>query len=227
MAEITDGYTPSIPSGHSSGSPPPPTPLRVGLIEYEDDEEEEDGVGNGVKPIGNAVKVSCIGGSKRYHFNGFEARGVCYQLEDTVLVVPDDPYVNMKPSVAIIKDITATQDGRITVTGQRFYRLDVAVNENGEKWESSDSRELFYSFDKTEFPASAVMHKCRVNFIPPNKEIPRAKHQPGFIVRKVYDSKYKELSELVDTCYDDSKQHELNLLLAKTIATVAKESLKL
>ncbi|XP_076887477.1 ASI1-immunoprecipitated protein 3-like isoform X2 [Bidens hawaiensis] len=204
MAEITDGYTPSIPSGHSSGSPPPPTPLRVGLIEYEDDEEEEDGVGNGVKPIGNAVKVSCIGGSKRYHFNGFEARGVCYQL-----------------------DITATQDGRITVTGQRFYRLDVAVNENGEKWESSDSRELFYSFDKTEFPASAVMHKCRVNFIPPNKEIPRAKHQPGFIVRKVYDSKYKELSELVDTCYDDSKQHELNLLLAKTIATVAKESLKL
>ncbi|XP_076887478.1 ASI1-immunoprecipitated protein 3-like [Bidens hawaiensis] len=128
----------------------------------------------------------------------------------------------MKTSVAIIKDISATQDGRITVTGQRFYRLEVAVNKNGEKWESSESKELFYSFDKSEFLANNVMHKCRVHFIPPNKEIPCAKDQPGFIVRKIYDSKYKKLTELVDTCYDDAKQHEINLLLEKTIANAPK-----
>lgn len=106
------------------------------------------------------------------------------------------------------------------MTGQRFYRLDVAENVYGEKWQSTEERELFYSFDKTEFPAESVMHKCQVHFIPPNKKIPRAKDQPGFIVRKVYDSKYKELTELVDTSYDDRKQQEIKLLLEKTIAKI-------
>ncbi|KAK9059293.1 hypothetical protein SSX86_021912 [Deinandra increscens subsp. villosa] len=184
-----------------------------------DDEEEE--VGENVKPIGDVVRVSGVGESRRKHFNAFEAAdGVCYELEDTVMVVPDEQNVNGKPSVAVIKDITATQDGRVTVTGQRFYRLEVAENENGEKWESSESRELFYSFDKTEFPADAVMHKCRVHFIPPNKEVPRAKDHPGFIVRKVYDSKYKEITELVDAGYDECKQQEINVLVKKTIAEI-------
>ncbi|KAI3756432.1 hypothetical protein L1987_56252 [Smallanthus sonchifolius] len=232
------GDSPSPLSGDYCGSPPPlwtGAGKRLGkkrkTIVYEDEEEaplllydageeeeEEEEVGENVKAIGNVVRVSCVGGSRRKHFNGFETDGVCYQLEDTVLVIPDEDNIYTKPSVAIIKDISAKQDGRITVTGQRFYRLEVAENVNGERWESTESRELFYSFDNTEFPADSVMHKCRVYFIPPDKEIPRAKDQPGFIVRKVYDSKYKELTELVDTGYDDFKQHEINLLVEKTIA---------
>ncbi|KAJ0937391.1 putative BAH domain-containing protein [Helianthus annuus] len=212
---------------------------QVSLPLQEEDEEEDEEVGENVKPIGDIIRVSFIEGYRRDHYYGFQANGASYELvsrfvfcpfgymilfvcvlelqEDVVLVVPDEVGINMKPSVAMIKDISATQDGMITVTGQRFYRLEVAVNENGKKWKSSESRELFYSFDKTEFSADLVLHKCRVHFIPPNKEIPRAKDHPGFIVRRVYDSKYKELTELLDTGYDDCKQHEINLLVEKTI----------
>ncbi|KAL8196241.1 hypothetical protein R6Q57_025241 [Mikania cordata] len=225
--------TPPLFSGDSCASPSPTADANRSLkkrrmIVYEDDvnqvpsslfdtdDDEEVGSEN-LKPIGNVVRVSGVGRWKRHHFNGFEADGVCYQLEDTVLVVQS---MNTKPSVAIMKDISTTHDGRITVTGQRFYRLEFAENEEGVKWESTESRELFYSFDKAEFPADLVMHKCLVHFIPSNKEIPRAKDQPGFIVRKVYDSKYKELTELVDTGYDDCKQHQINVLLEKTIAKI-------
>ncbi|KAF5816061.1 putative BAH domain-containing protein [Helianthus annuus] len=193
---------------------------QVSLPLQEEDEEEDEEVGENVKPIGDIIRVSFIEGYRRDHYYGFQANGASYELEDVVLVVPDEVGINMKPSVAMIKDISATQDGMITVTGQRFYRLEVAVNENGKKWKSSESRELFYSFDKTEFSADLVLHKCRVHFIPPNKEIPRAKDQPGFIVRRVYDSKYKELTELVDTGYDDCKRHEINLLVEKTIVKI-------
>ncbi|KAI3689541.1 hypothetical protein L2E82_47501 [Cichorium intybus] len=92
----------SLSSGDSS---PPPSTIgakrsgkRRKMIISEDEVEEED-----VKPIGNIVRVSGEGASRRNHFKGFEADGVSYELEDTVLISPEEHNIYMKPVVAIIK----------------------------------------------------------------------------------------------------------------------------
>ncbi|MFS7923880.1 hypothetical protein Hanom_Chr03g00266081 [Helianthus anomalus] len=71
--------------------------------EEEDEEEDEEEVGENVKPIGDIIRVSFIEGYRRDHYHGFQANGGSYELEDVVLVVPDEIGINMKPSVAMIK----------------------------------------------------------------------------------------------------------------------------
>ncbi|KVH90064.1 uncharacterized protein LOC112520995 isoform X1 [Cynara cardunculus var. scolymus] len=192
-------------------SPPPlPPPL--------DDEEEEEAVVEDAKPIGEVVRVSGKGKSRRNHYKSFEFDGLSYELEDPVLLVPDPEGPNKKPYVAIIKDITETKDGSVMVTGQWFYRPEEAEKKNGGNWQSSDTRELFYSFHRDEVPAESVMHKCVVHFIPANKQIPSRKVHPGFIVQKVYDTIFKRLFKLTDKDYEDSMQHEIDLLVQKTMS---------
>ncbi|XP_071690294.1 protein REPRESSOR OF VERNALIZATION 1-like [Rutidosis leptorrhynchoides] len=181
-----------------------------------DDEIEEEDIEIDVKPIGIVVRVSGEGQFIKNHFTGFQADAISYNLEDTVLVSPQGSSFNVKPSVVIIKDITATQDGNVTVIGQTFYRPELAEKENGENWKTSEARELFYSFDKDEFPADAVMHKCVVHFVPPDKKIPSAKEHPGFIVRNVYNLTSKKLSGLLDTNYAASQRNEIDVLIKKT-----------
>lgn len=106
------------------------------------------------------------------------------------------------------------------VTGQWFYRPEEALKRAGGNWQSRDTRELFYSFHRDEVPAESVMHKCVVHFIPLNKQIPRRKEHPGFIVQKVYDTEQRRLFKLTDKDYEDNKQHEIDLLVQKTIARV-------
>ncbi|KAM0030068.1 hypothetical protein Hdeb2414_s0018g00532961 [Helianthus debilis subsp. tardiflorus] len=72
-------------------------------LQEEDEEEDEEEVGENAKPIGDIIRVSFIEGSRRDHYYGFEANGGSYELEDVVLVVPDEVGINMKPSVAMIK----------------------------------------------------------------------------------------------------------------------------
>lgn len=104
------------------------------------------------------------------------------------------------------------------VNGQWFYRPEEAEKKNGGNWQSSDTRELFYSFHRDEVPAESVMHKCVVHFIPANKQIPSRKEHPGFIVRKVYDTTDKRLFKLTDKDYEDHMQHEIDLLVQKTMS---------
>lgn len=170
------------------------------------------------KPIGEVVRVSGKGKSRRNHYKSFEFDGLSYELEDPVLLVPDPEGPNKKPYVAIIKDITETKDGSVMVTGQWFYRPEEAEKKNGGNWQSSDTRELFYSFHRDEVPAESVMHKCVVHFIPANKQIPSRKLHPGFIVQKVYDTIFKRLFKLTDKDYEDSMQHEIDLLVQKTMS---------
>ncbi|KAI3681933.1 hypothetical protein L2E82_50242 [Cichorium intybus] len=201
----------SLSSGDSS---PPPSTIgakrsgkRRKMIISEDEDEEED-----VKPIGNIVRVSGDGASRRNHFKGFEADGVSYELEDTVLISPEEHNIYMKPVVAIIKDISAMRDGRIMVTGRRFYRPEFA--------NLGEERELFYTLEEVEFPAELVMHKCRVHFVPSNKKIPSCEQHPGFIVQKVYDAKLKRLYAILDDdrgYENDTWQHELFLLVVSHI----------
>ncbi|CAN6461710.1 unnamed protein product [Victoria cruziana] len=60
------------------------------------------------------------------------------------------------------------------------------------------------------------MHKCVVHFVPLGKQLPVRSVHPGFIVQKVYDTVEKKLWKLTDKDYEDSKQHEIDLLVQKT-----------
>ncbi|CAL1375344.1 unnamed protein product [Linum trigynum] len=182
----------------------------------EEEEEEEEEVQEDAKPVGEPVKVTGKGKNRRTHYKGFEFDGNQYELEDPVLLTPEEQ--NQKPYVAIIKDITQTKDGNMMVTGQWFYRPDEAEKRGGGNWISSDTRELFYSFHHDEVPAESVMHKCVVHFIPVHKQIPNRKQDPGFIVQKVYDTDNKKLWKLTDKDYEDDKQHEIDILVQKTLS---------
>ncbi|KAG9145118.1 hypothetical protein Leryth_008919 [Lithospermum erythrorhizon] len=106
----------------------------------------------------------------------------------------------------------------MNVMGQWFYRPEEAEKRGGGHWQSRDLRELFYSFHRDEVPAESVMHKCVVHFIPLNKQIPRRKEHPGFIVQKVYCTERRRLFKLTDKDYEDNKQEEIDLLVQKTMS---------
>ncbi|KQK08182.1 FK506-binding protein 3 isoform X2 [Brachypodium distachyon] len=184
----------------------------------ESDEEEEEEVreedSTEAVPVGDPVKVTGKGKKQRKHYASFEYEGNTFELEDPVLLTPEQK--NEKPYVAIIKDITE-YDGSLSVTGQWFYRPEEADKKGGGNWTASDTRELFYSFHIDDVPAESVMHKCVVHFIPLNKKIPSRKEHPGFIVQKVYDTVAKKLWNLTDKDYEDNKQHEIDLLVKKTM----------
>ncbi|KAG8382229.1 hypothetical protein BUALT_Bualt05G0055100 [Buddleja alternifolia] len=183
--------------------------------EEPEDEEQEDAE---AQPMGAVVRVSGKGRGKRNHFESFEYRGHQYRLEDPALFQPENE--NQKPYVAIIKDIAQTLKGEMMVTGQWFYRPEEAEVRGRGNWQSCDTRELFYSFHRDEVPAESIFHKCVVHFIPLSKQIPRRQQHPGFIVQKVYDTEQRKLFKLTDKDYEESKQHEIDLLVQKTIARI-------
>ncbi|KAG1361312.1 hypothetical protein COCNU_09G007750 [Cocos nucifera] len=178
------------------------------------EEEEEEPPLEDAKPKGPVLRVSGKGKRKKRHYRSFEYDGNTFELEDPVLLTPEDK--KQKPYVAIIKDITQDANGSMMVTGQWFYRPEEAERKNGGSWEARDTRELFYSFHLDEVPAESVMHKCIVHFVPLNKKLPLRSEYPGFIVQKVYDTVEKKLWKLTDKDYEDNKQHEIDLLVKKT-----------
>ncbi|KAK9120462.1 hypothetical protein Syun_018079 [Stephania yunnanensis] len=176
--------------------------------------DEEEAAQEDAKPIGEVVEVTGKGKNRKKHYRSFEYDGNRFELEDPVLLTPED--TTQKPYVAIIKDITQSTDGSMSVTGQWFYRPEEAAKKGGGSWQATDTRELFYSFHRDEVPAESVMHKCVVHFIPLNKQIPRRKEHPGFIVQRVYDTVHQRLWKLTDKDYEDIKQDEIDLLVGKT-----------
>ncbi|CAH9137397.1 unnamed protein product [Cuscuta epithymum] len=186
--------------------------------ESEPEEDVDEEVQEEAKPIGDVIRVSGKARGRRNHYKSFEYDGLSYQLEDPVLLVPEEQ--NQKPYVAIIKDISQTSKGNMMVNGQWFYRPEEAEKKTGGNWQSRDTRELFYSFHRDEVPAESVMHKCVVHFIPLNKQIPKRKQHPGFIVQKVYDTEQRKLFKLTDKDYEDTKQHEIDLLVQKTMSRI-------
>ncbi|KAL2544121.1 uncharacterized protein Fot_13354 [Forsythia ovata] len=115
------------------------------------------------QPIGEVVRVSGGGEWRRNHYDSFVFDGKIYNLEDSVLLEPQE--INQKPRVAILKDITQNRNRAMMVTIKWFYRPQEAEKRGGVNWESRDSRNLFYSFHRDEVPAEFVMHKCVVHFI--------------------------------------------------------------
>ncbi|KAG8662093.1 hypothetical protein MANES_01G061900v8 [Manihot esculenta] len=189
---------------------------RVEKTVEDPDQEEEEVPQEDAKPVGEPVKLSGKGRGRRSHYEAFDFDGNRYDLEDPVLLVPEDKM--QKPYVAIIKDIARTNNGSMMVTGQWFYRPEEAERKGGGSWQSRDTRELFYSFHRDEVPAESVMHKCVVHFVPIHKQLPNRKQYPGFIVQKVYDTVERKLWKLTDKDYEDNKQHEIDLLVQKTLS---------
>nr|VDC60716.1 unnamed protein product [Brassica rapa] len=161
------------------------------------------------KPVGEPVKVTGRG----THYWQFEYGGNRYELEDSVLLHPEDN--SLEPYVAIIKDITKKQDGRMMILGQWFYRQEDAKKTDGGNWVVNDTHELFYSFHRDEVPAESVIERCVVNFVPAHKQLPRG---TGFIVREVYDTVAKKLWKLTDIDYAVAKQREIDLFVDKSLA---------
>ncbi|KAL6549983.1 hypothetical protein OROMI_020471 [Orobanche minor] len=208
--EMNEGKSSELVKNKKRREEPEPEAEPEPASENEEQEELE------AQPLGEVVRVSGKGRWKRNHYASFEYDGFQYQLEDPVLLVPENG--SQKPYVAIIKDISQTREGGVMVTGQWFYRPEEAEKKGGGSWKSSDTRELFYSFHRDEVPGESVMHKCVVHFIPLNKQIPGRKQHPGFIVQKVYDTEQRRLFKLTDKDYEDNKQHEIDLLVQKTLA---------
>ncbi|CAH8358193.1 unnamed protein product [Eruca vesicaria subsp. sativa] len=182
----------------------------------EDEERKEGGEKFYVaKPVGEPVKVTGKGNDRRNHYEQFEYGGKRYQMEDSVLV--NQPNEKLKPFVAIIKDITQKKDGHMKIMGQWFYRQEDAKKKGGGNWEADDTRELFFSFHRDEVPVESVMHRCVVHFVPAHKQLPKRKQNPGFIVRKVYDTDEKKLHNLTDKDYAVAKQREIDLLVEKSM----------
>ncbi|TVU33918.1 hypothetical protein EJB05_15734 [Eragrostis curvula] len=182
--------------------------------EPEEEEEPREEENTEAVPLGDPVRVTGKGKKQKKHYASFEYEGNTFELEDPVLLTPEDR--SQKPYVAIIKDITETE-GSLNVTGQWFYRPEEADKKGGGNWVAKDTRELFYSFHIDDVPAESVMHKCVVHFIPLRKQIPSRKQHPGFIVQKVYDAVEKKLWNLTDKDYEDGKQQEIDLLVKKTV----------
>ncbi|KAL3533576.1 hypothetical protein ACH5RR_007097 [Cinchona calisaya] len=203
--------------------------LKLAAVEEEDEEvgeeplaeplavawtssEEEDTNLDDPKPIGEPVRVSERRSGSRYHYQSFQFAGIQYDLEDPVLLAPKDP--KQKPEMAIIKGITQATDGRMMVTGQRFYRPEELEKRNVRFQQSHSTRELFYSYHQDEFPAESVMHKFVVHFIPLGKQIPPRKQHRGFVAQNIYYTKQKRLIKLKDA--GANKEEEINLLVQKT-----------
>ncbi|KAL9246716.1 hypothetical protein vseg_020214 [Gypsophila vaccaria] len=173
-------------------------------VAVDDDDDDDDDSDNGddddgvydAEPIGELVRVSDDGGAKRNHFRAFRFDGNVFQLEDTVLVAPEEGKV--KPSVAVIKDIFQVGSESVIVCGRRFYRPEEAEKKEGGTWHTNDARELFYSNYLDELDAYNVMHKCIIHLVPLGKTLPDRKQHPGFIVQKFYDFGTKVIRNLTE-----------------------------
>ncbi|CAE6007928.1 unnamed protein product [Arabidopsis arenosa] len=171
------------------------------------------------QPLGEVSKVTGKGAKKKSHYKTFNFRGSQYGLEDSVLLVPDNP--NSKPYGAIIKDIyIPNKEKYVKLAVQWFYRLEDVDKKLVAKWESKDSRNLFYSFHRDEVFAESVKYKCVVHFVPENKQIPNRSEHHGFIVQHVYDFVKKKLRKFTDNVFNVHQKNEIDRLVAKTILRV-------
>ncbi|KAL5729801.1 hypothetical protein ACHQM5_002700 [Ranunculus cassubicifolius] len=166
----------------------------------------------GATPIGEVIKLSGETMSIKSHYKAFEFDGFQFYLGDIVLLSPDDEE-GRKPSVAIIKEITQKRGKSLVVLGQRLFRPQEAEKEGGGGWVARNNRELYYSSQLDEVPATSVMHRCQVHFLPFNKQFPDPSVHPGFFVQKIYDTRTQKLQRINNKC---NKQHELDILLRKT-----------
>ncbi|CAA7036550.1 unnamed protein product [Microthlaspi erraticum] len=153
---------------------------------------------NCAQPVGKVIKVTGTGLKKKCHYEKFEFHGIKYDL---------DIY-------------TTGKEGYVKLVVQWFYRPGDVEEEYLGKWESKDSRDLFYSFHCDEVFAESVKQNCIVNFVPDNKKVPDRKDHPDFIVQNIYDFVKKKLRKFTDKDFNKQQKQEIDILLAQTMSRV-------
>uniref|UniRef100_A0A7N0TQY3 BAH domain-containing protein n=1 Tax=Kalanchoe fedtschenkoi TaxID=63787 RepID=A0A7N0TQY3_KALFE len=153
-------------------------------------------------------------GSRTRSLSAFEYDGRRYELEDSVLVTPEEE--NTRPRVAIIKGISQSLGGSMFVTIQWFYHPEEVVTGDGESWLSLDNRELLISNRQEEVPVYSIMHKCMVHFLSQWKNLPDRKKHPGFLVHHFYDHLKRMVYRITDAHYMDSLQAEIHRRITET-----------
>ncbi|CAA7021920.1 unnamed protein product [Microthlaspi erraticum] len=174
---------------------------------------------NGAQPIGKLIKSTGTGLKKKSHYEKFEFHGIKYELEDSVLLMAES--ADQKPYAAIIKDIYAKgKEGYVKLVVQWFYRPGDVEEEYLGKWESNDSRDLFYSFHRDEVFAESVKHSCIVHFVPENNKFLDRRDHPNFIVQNLYGFAKKKLRKFTDKDFNEQQRQEIDILLAQTMSRV-------
>ncbi|CAA7014477.1 unnamed protein product [Microthlaspi erraticum] len=179
------------------------------------------------QPIGQLVKFTGEGEERKRHYEKFQFHGTKYELNDTVVLTPED--ANKKPYVAIIKDIYVEDtEGSMMLSVQWFYRPEDVDKKYVRHWKSKDARELLYSTHRDQVIAESVMKSCSVYFVPKNQQIPNRGEYPDFLfcvqskypdffVRLIYDCVKKKVWMLSETNFTKKQRQNFDAVVAKTI----------
>ncbi|CAM8941105.1 unnamed protein product [Rhodiola kirilowii] len=180
--------------------------------------DEKERWGERPKPVSDAIEsddvnINC--------YSAFEYDGRRYQLEDCVMVTPEEE--NTRPGVAIIKGISKALDGSMSVTVQWFYRPEQLGSEEEGSWVPFDDRELLISNHQDEVPAQSIMHQCVVHFLPDWEKLPDRKKHPGHIVLDFYDHLKQKVHNITDRKYDNLLHNEIHQRILETQSRIGFE----
>ncbi|CAM8941108.1 unnamed protein product [Rhodiola kirilowii] len=162
----------------------------------EDEEEEEEDVEDRPKPIGSSIG-SADKGCELYF--AFESDGKVYELEDAVMLAPEDG--ELRPGVAIIKEIRQAVNGKISVILRWLYRPEEVNIKDDPRWLLYNTRELLLTDHKEEVPVATILYKCVVHFLPSHKQLPNRRVHPGFVVQHFYDHLKQRVFGITDEGY--------------------------
>ncbi|QCE14187.1 Transcription factor IIS [Vigna unguiculata] len=120
------------------------------------------------------------------------------------------PSEDRPPYIGIIRYLTIGKDKKLKFGVSWLYRSIEVKLSKGVPLEAAPN-EVFYTFHKDEIDAEALLHPCKVAFLPKGAEL-----QPGissFLCRRVYDIANKCLWWLNDQDYINDCQEEVDKLL--------------
>ncbi|KOM40325.1 hypothetical protein LR48_Vigan04g052300 [Vigna angularis] len=120
------------------------------------------------------------------------------------------PSEDRPPYIGIIRYLTIGKDKKLKFGVSWLYRsIEVKLSKSVPL--EAAPNEIFYTFHKDEIDAEALLHPCKVAFLPKGAEL-----QPGissFLCRRVYDIANKCLWWLNDQDYINDCQEEVDKLL--------------
>ncbi|KAJ7561151.1 hypothetical protein O6H91_03G016300 [Diphasiastrum complanatum] len=116
------------------------------------------------------------------------------------------------PFIGILRNASLDKEGVVKLAVNWLYRPADVKLAKGASFEAAPN-EIFYSFHKDDIPATALLHPCRVAFLPKGVELPSG--VSSFVCRRVYDTTNKRLWWLTDKDYTDEHQQEVDLLLGR------------
>lgn len=123
------------------------------------------------------------------------------------------PAQDSPPFIGLIRRLILSKENHLVLGLNWLYRPAEVTLGKGILLDAAPN-ELFYSFHKDEVAAAALLHPCKVAFLPKGAELPTG--ISSFVCQRVYDIKNKCLWWLTDQDYINERQEEIDQLLNKT-----------